>query len=299
MQIAGPITRTLTPGLDTGARLERRRQLLCLGLAAPALLALGVFLFYPVVRLLLRSVFDPSPTLDNYVRAFAVPQYLGVLWYTLQTSVTVTILCLVLGYPLAYALAEARGSARSVMLVFLLLPFWTSIMVRTYAWMVILGDQGLINTWLLQLGIISRKLPLLFNSFAVHVGMVHYLLPFAVLPMFSIMVRLDRTLLRAAQSLGAGPWHVFWRVYLPLSLPGVLAGALLVFILATGFFVTPSQLGGRSDVMVAQLIQLQIMRFTNWGFGGALAVLLLVLVALALLLYSRVGRLSTLWGMGE
>ena len=197
MQIAGPITRTLTPGLDTGARLERRRQLLCLGLAAPALLALGVFLFYPVVRLLLRSVFDPSPTLDNYVRAFAVPQYLGVLWYTLQTSVTVTILCLVLGYPLAYALAEARGSARSVMLVFLLLPFWTSIMVRTYAWMVILGDQGLINTWLLQLGIISRKLPLLFNSFAVHVGMVHYLLPFAVLPMFSIMVRLDRTLLRA------------------------------------------------------------------------------------------------------
>jgi ABC-type spermidine/putrescine transport system permease subunit I len=113
------------------------------------------------------------------------------------------------------------------------------------------------------------------------------------------MVRLDRTLLRAAQSLGAGPWHVFWRVYLPLSLPGVLAGALLVFILATGFFVTPSQLGGRSDVMVAQLIQLQIMRFTNWGFGGALAVLLLVLVALALLLYSRVGRLSTLWGMGE
>src|SRR5579884_4293054 len=282
MQIAGPITRTLTPGLDTGARLERRRQLLCLGLAAPALLALGVFLFYPVVRLLLRSVFDPSPTLDNYVRAFAVPQYLGVLWYTLQTSVTVTILCLVLGYPLAYALAEARGSARSVMLVFLLLPFWTSIMVRTYAWMVILGDQGLINTWLLQLGIISRKLPLLFNSFAVHVGMVHYLLPFAVLPMFSIIVRLDRTLLRAAQ-----------------SLPGVLAGALLVFILATGFFVTPSQLGGRSDVMVAQLIQLQIMRFTNWGFGGALAVLLLVLVALALLLYSRVGRLSTLWGMGE
>jgi putative spermidine/putrescine transport system permease protein len=284
-------------GLTTGERLERRQRRVQLALALPAVLVLAVFLFYPVARLLLRSFFDPTFSLDAYARIIRVPQYLNVLLYTMRTSVTVTLLCLLLGYPLAYALAKARGTARSAMLIFLLLPFWTSIMARTYAWLVILGEKGVINTWLLNWGIISTPLPLAFNSFAVHVGMVHYLLPFIVLPMFSIMLRIDRTLIRAGQSLGAGPWTVFWRVYFPLSLPGVLAGSLLVFILATGFFVTPSRLGGRTDVMLAQLIQQQIQTIGDWGFGSALSVVLLVAVALALAIYSRFGRLSTLWGV--
>jgi putative spermidine/putrescine transport system permease protein len=281
----------LRPARGAGERLVRRQQAVGWLLTLPALLLLSVFLFYPVARLLRGSFWDPEFTLENYARAFNAP-YVGVLWYTVHTSLTVTAICVILGYPFAYALTRAQGITRMFMLVCLLLPFLTSLMVRTYAWIVILGDRGLLNTWLMNLGLISRPLPLLFSSLAVHIGMVHFLLPFMVLPLVGVMIRIDRNLLQAGQSLGAGPLYVFWKIYLPLSFPGVLTGALLVFILALGFFVTPSQLGGRNDVMLAQLIQQQMLVLGNWGFACALAVWLLVVLGMALGLYSLVSGLS-------
>jgi ABC-type spermidine/putrescine transport system permease subunit I len=262
-------------------------------LAGVPLLFLAVFFLYPVLRLMLLSV--EGGTTAHFEKALTDGLYVAVLFETLKIAAYVSLACLVLGYPFAYLLATTTPFWATVMFVFLLLPFWTSILVRTYAWMVLLGRNGIINRLLLEAGIVSAPLPMLNNLGGVLVGMIHVLLPYAVFPLYSIMRRIDPGLLLAAEGLGASRWQSFRRVYFPLTLPGVLAGTSLVFILSAGFFITPALLGGGRVIMIAVLIEKQIRELLNWGFAAALAVVLLGAVLLVYVLIRRLMRSELEW----
>jgi putative spermidine/putrescine transport system permease protein len=251
------------------------RQLMHLALLLPLLLYLAAFYAYPVLAMMFRSVSEPDWTIANFAKIFENAVYLQVLWLTFRVALMVTLLALVLGFPVAYLLARIEPSKSNLLIALVLLPFWTSILVRTYAWMVLLGRQGLINQFLLWLGVIHEPLRLLNTTFAVYVAMVHILLPFMILPLYSVIRGIDGNLFRAAEGLGATPLGVFRQVLLPLALPGVWAGSLLVFILSLGFFITPALVGGPRDLMIAVLVEQQVEMF-NWPFASALAVLLLV-----------------------
>ena len=257
-----------------------------LAFASLPLAFLLLLFLLPVARLMLLSV--EGGTFATYERALTEGLYVRVLLATLQIGLYVSLICLALGYPVAHFLATAERRWATTGFVFLLLPFWTSLLVRTYAWMVLLGRNGVVNRFLLETGVVSEPLPLLYNMTGVLIGMVHVLLPFMVFPIYSIMRRVDRGLLLAAEGLGATPWKIFFRIYLPLTLPGVLAGMTLVFILAIGFYITPALLGGGRVLMIAVLIEKQVREFLDWGFASALSV---VLLAAALLVYAAFRRL--------
>jgi putative spermidine/putrescine transport system permease protein len=211
----------------------------------------------------------------------------GILLRTLWISLSATLLCLLLGYPLAWLIATAPARAQPWLLGAVLLPFWTSLIVRTAAWMVLLQKEGIVNAAMIGLGLLDAPLPLLLNRFAVLVAMVHILLPFMVLPIAAALRTMDPALPRAAASLGAGRLRIFLRVLLPLSLPGVGAGCLLVFVQALGFYVTPALLGGPNDQMLAWFIGFHANRLVDWGMAAALSVLLLGAVVLVIGLYGR------------
>jgi len=264
---------------------------------APIVVLLLVMLIYPVGQLLLLSVHNDSGfTLIEYRRLFASPVYVDVLLITLKISLWTTFFSVLTGYPIAYLISSLTRERKNRLLFWVLLSFWTSFLVRTFAWVVLLGRHGVINQLLLELGIIDQPLSLLYNFSSVIVGMVHALMPLAVLTMLSVMENIDRRLPSAAATLGARPGMVFWKVYFPLSLPGVAAGALMVFVTAIGFFITPTLLGGRHQTMITQLIIDQVMQALNWGFAGAISVLLLAVVLLVFLVYDRMVGLSTMAG---
>jgi putative spermidine/putrescine transport system permease protein len=266
--------------------LQRRlggRTLLIL----PPLLLVLVFFGWPVSRLLLRSVSDPVWGLQNYEALLHSPVYGLVLWNTIAISGTVTLLCLLLGYPLAYAMARAGPRMRRLLIFIVLLPFWTSVLVRTFAWMVLLQRNGIVNKTLIETGLISDPLRLIYNRTGVLIGMTHVLLPFMVLPLYAVMQRIDPNYGAAASSLGAPPVQSFFRVYLPLSMPGVVTGCVLVFVSGLGYYITPALLGGPGDLMLAQIIETQVAEFGRWGCAGALAVVLLGATALAFGLLRR------------
>lgn len=264
---------------------ERARHLL---LILPLAVLLGLGFVYPLGRLLVRSVAEPTWTLDHYRAVVTGSAHLRVLWTTFRTATTVTLVCLVFGYPVAYVLVGIRPRAATVLLVCILTPFWTSLVIRTYAWMVLFQRNGLVNGLLQWLGVIHAPLPLMYNAFGVHVGMVHILLPFMILPLYAVMRGIDPTLMRAAESLGARPWRTFWEVFWPLSLSGVTAGLILVFILALGFFVTPALLGGPKDMMVAVLIEQYTSLTLNWALASALSAVLLGITVACYLVYDRI-----------
>jgi putative spermidine/putrescine transport system permease protein len=221
-----------------------------------------------------------------------------VVILTFQTAALVTLICLALAYPYAYAMAHSGGTILVILTICLLLPFWVSLLLRTFAWMVLLQDTGLINRMLIASGLTQQPVQLIRNSLGVCVGMTHILLPYVVLPIFSVMRRIDPKLMEAASISGARPFRVFWRVYLPLTLPGVAAGALLAFTLGLGFYITPALLGGSRNTMIAQLIASQVTEQLNFGFASALAVILLMLTALSFGffgLFLRVGRHRFKW----
>jgi putative spermidine/putrescine transport system permease protein len=211
----------------------------------------------------------------------------GILLRTLWISALVTLVSLLLGYPLAWLMATAPPRWAPLLLAGVLLPFWTSLIVRTAAWMVLLQREGVVNAALLGAGLIGTPQQLLFNRGAVIVAMVHILLPFMVLPLYATIRGIDPRLPRAALSLGAAPWRAFLRVSLPLTLPGIGAGCLLVFIQALGFYVTPALLGGPNDQMVAYFVGFYANRTVNWGMAAALSVILLAAVGLLVMLYGR------------
>ena len=258
-------------------------------LVLPAVAFLLVFYAYPLLRLLLVSLDAPRFGLTHYVTFFTEPAYLRILTRTFRVSLTVTLGCLLLGYPTAYVLSRVSGRLRRFLLLLVVVPYLTSFLVRTYAWMVLLGPKGVINSLLFRAGLIEAPLKLLYSAIGVHVGMIHVLLPLMILPLYSVMVGIDRTYVRAAQSLGAGTVRTFLRVFLPLSLPGVRSGCVLVFLVALGFYITPAMLGGLRDSMIAMLIESQITQLVNWGFAATAAFVLLVVTLGG---FSLVGRVS-------
>jgi putative spermidine/putrescine transport system permease protein len=290
------------------ARLRRKEQVRYLLLLAPAVVFLITFYGYPVAAMLTRSFSDPTWGLQNFepllqtrstldVLGASVPMnaYIRVLGFTLQVAVIVTLITLVLGYPVAYALSSVSAARANLLMILVLIPFWTSILVRSYAWMVLLGQEGIINQALIASGMRTEPMQLLNTRLAVYTGMIHILLPFMILPLYAVMRGIDRNLLRAAGNLGAPPSAVFTRIFLPLSLPGIAAGSLLVFILALGFYITPALLGGQRDVMISMLIQQQISQL-NWGFGAALALVLLILALGIYVLFTRLLGVERVFG---
>ena len=200
--------------------------------------------------------------------------YVRVLTNTFWVAILSTAACLVIGYPFAYLMTVVPGRIAGLLVIAVLLPFWSSLLVRTFAWQVILRDTGIINRFLIDLGVISEPLTLIRTTAAVIIGMSHILLPFMVLPLWAVMRRIDPEYGRAAANLGASPMRAFFRVFVPLSMPGVLAGCLLVFVLALGFYITPALLGGLRDQMISQLIVQQVQQRLDWGFAAAMSVLL-------------------------
>lgn len=244
-----------------------------LAAAAPAMLFLAVLYFLPVALLLAQSVAGGS--LVHYEKALTDGLYVRVLLDTLLVAAYVSGVCLLLGYPVAYFLASASRLWLTVGMILVLLPFWTSILVRTYGWMVILGRNGILNRALLASGLVDTPLPLMNNTTGVVIGMAHVLLPYMIFPLYAVMKRIDHGLVLAAEGMGASGWQVFRRIYFPLTLPGVLAGVTLVYVLSIGFFITPALLGGGKVPMIAVLIEQQVHTFLNWGFAAALSAVLL------------------------
>ncbi len=253
----------------------------------PALVFIAVFFLYPLVRMIALSFDAPEGRLAYYTSIVASPVYMTVLALTFKTALGVTLLCVLFGVPAAYLLANLEGTWRNVLLMAVALPFLTSILIRTYAWMAILGRNGVVNQLLQAAGLTSAPMRLMHNELGVYVGMVHVLLPFMILPVYSVMSGIDRRLLHAAQSLGASPRKALVSVFLPLALPGIASGALLVFLIAIGFYITPALLGGPKQVMISNLIEVQVMELLNWGFGSALAFVLLAATVLLMVLFDR------------
>ncbi|MBI3457865.1 MAG: ABC transporter permease [Candidatus Rokubacteria bacterium] len=263
---------------------------------APAVVLFGALYTVPLARIFYLSVADPELSLQHYRYLVGEPVYLRVLGVTFEVGLMVTAACLVIGYPVACLLASLRGRSLQIALVFILLPFWTSVLVRNWAWIALLARTGLVNTLLVKLGLIDAPLPLMFNRTGVVIGMTYVLLPFMILALYAVMHGIEPEYLRASASLGASRLQTFWRVFFPLSLPGVWAGGLLVFIMAIGFFITPALLGGGRVPMVATLIESQIRGVLNWGLGAALACVLLAIVLALLFVFDRFLGLEHLFG---
>ncbi|GAB5467363.1 MAG: ABC transporter permease [Rhodospirillales bacterium] len=258
-------------------------------LMAPGLGWLALFLVVPCALVFLLAFFqrgiyggiDYLFTLENFQRALD-PLYLKILWQSALIAGQATLIALAIGYPAAYAIARAPARWQAALLVLVMLPFWSNFLIRTYAWIVLLNRKGVINEALIDWGVTAEPLPLLYNSGAVITGLVYNYLPFVILAVYAALARLDKSLLEASEDLGAPPWRSFLRVTLPLSLPGVAAGAVFVFVLSIGNFITPDLLGGGRIQMVGNLIYDQFLTARDWPFGAALS-LLLIAIMLALL----------------
>ncbi|MFT3691057.1 ABC transporter permease subunit [Paenirhodobacter sp.] len=273
---------------------QRNKQIL---MAAPMVLLLVTFLIYPSAQLFLLSVQKGGGfSLDNYQRLLSTPVYLTVMMLTLKISIVTTIFAVIAGYPVAYLISVLPKARKGRILFWILLSFWTSFLVRAFAWIILLGRNGVVNKLMQAVGVTDSSVALMYNFPAVVIGMVHALLPLAVLTMLSVMENIDRNLTRAAWTLGAKPGMAFWKVYFPLSFPGVTSGALMVFVSAIGFFIFPALLGGRRETMITQIIIEQIIQTMNWGFASAVAVLLLIVVLAVFVVYDRAVGLSTMAG---
>jgi ABC-type spermidine/putrescine transport system permease subunit I len=270
-------------GAATRPRVRPRWDLVLL--LVPLALVTGVIFDVPLLNTAFWSVSDPAtgaPT-DQHFREFAESKaYMHIIRRTLVVSLEVTLLTVVLGYPLAYWTSRLRPRVRTIVLALIVMTFWVSILVRTYAWIVILGNAGLVNRTLQWLGLTSRPIEFLYNELGILIGMANVLLPFLVLPLYAAMIRIDRRLLQVAETLGAGPTRIFWQVFFPLTVPTLAASAILVFILSLGFYITPAVLGGGRVPLIANMMDLLINRFARWEIAAVVSV---VLMAITLSLY--------------
>jgi putative spermidine/putrescine transport system permease protein len=262
----------------------------------PLIVFLLVFFVYPVVRMLLLSIEPEGPPFRHFADLWTQPLYRAVLFRTFRLSLTVTALCLVLGYPVAYTIAHAAPRRASLLITMVLIPFWISVLGRSFTWMVVLQRNGPINQMLKALGLITEPLALVYNPLGVYIGMTHILLPFMILSSYSVMRGINPNLIKAATTLGANEWQTFRRVYFPLSLPGVLAGTVVVFVVGLGFFITPALLGGGRVTTVSLLIEATITQTLNWGLASALAFVLLVSALIVLVPAMRVLSLDRVFG---
>ncbi|MGE0213984.1 MAG: ABC transporter permease [Parvibaculaceae bacterium] len=274
-------------------------------LIGPGLGWLAVFLVVPCLLVFANAFFERGvyggivyePTLENFVRA-AEPLYLSIVADSARIAATATAIALLIGYPAAYAIVKTPANRQTALLVIVMLPFWSNYLIRTYAWIVLLNREGLINRALIGSGVIAEPLPLLYNEFAVVVGLVYNYLPFVVLAVYSSLQRLDHSLVEASRDLGAGTAQTFLRITLPLTLPGIAAGAVFVFVLSIGNFVTPDLLGGGRMQMVGNLIYDQFLTARDWPFGAALAAILIALMMVLLFVQAVASRRASGLGAG-
>ncbi len=288
------MTEVLASPSLTQARPRSRRPLMWLLPLLPAVCFLALFFVYPVGDLLFLSFKDKADafSLDQYRSIYNSPVYTNVLLITLKISLMITAFCIVLGYPVAYLLANSDPKTRARLVIWVLMPFWTSFLVRAFAWMILLGNNGPLTNAVNMLGS-GPPIKLLYNLTGVMIGTVQALLPLAILVMMAAMQNIDANLTRAASTMGARGGQAFWRIYFPLSFPGVAAAGLLTFITAIGFFITPALLGGPRETMIAQIILVQVQELLNWRFAGALSLLLLILAFVVFILYDRATGLSS------
>jgi putative spermidine/putrescine transport system permease protein len=253
----------------------------------PALLILLVAYFYPLLDVLSTSFTEPRIGLGNYTGLLVDAGVQRIIWTTLRISLIATCISVVLGYLVAYVMVTGSARRRSLMFVCVMIPFWISILVRAFAWVLFLRAEGIINNLLITLHLIDEPLDLLYNEFGVMVGTIHYMIPVAVLTLHGQLGGIDRRLLTAARGLGAGPIFAFRTVFLPLSLPGIVAATILIFINGIGFFIIPALLGGGKTLMLAEYIGLLITTTVNWGLGTALATVLVLLILILMFILSR------------
>ena len=285
-------------GLRRDERLERLKLF---GLSSPAILLVLVILVIPVGWLFFVSFIgaDGQFSMENYERMITRKSYFRIFITTFKISLFATALCILIGYPLAYFMSQLPNRIANLCMITVLLPFWTSLLVRTYAWLVLLQKRGLVNDWAISLGLWDEPIKMVHNMTGTLIGMVHIMLPFLILPVYSAMKQIDRDLIKAASNLGASPRRAFWTVFFPLSTPGLFAGALMVFVLCLGFFVTPAVLGGGKVIMVSMKIVSNIELFVNWGAASALGVVLLTLTVFVLWIASRFLNLENIAGGGH
>ncbi|QBR02076.1 ABC transporter permease [Paraburkholderia pallida] len=265
-------------------------------LVLPLLALLAVLYLFPLLRVLWLSFSVPQPGLQNYARFIDNASVHRVLWTTLRICSMTTVISVALGYAIAFAMVHVGPRQRMALFFGLLVPFWASVLIRAFSWLFLLGEQGLVNNTLMALGMTDEPLQLMRNPFGVVVGMVHFMIPYAVLPLYSNMKGIDPQLARASQGLGASAFLTFRKVYFPQTLPGIYGAGLLVFIFSLGFYVTPVILGGGRTVMVAEYISTQILQLVNWGSGAALASVLLMAIVAVLVALSRFINLRELFG---
>jgi ABC-type spermidine/putrescine transport system permease subunit I len=279
----------------------QRERWTLLGLASPAVIMVLVIMVLPVGWLFYLSFLgdDGNFSLEHYNRMLESKAYGRIFFTTFKVSFLTTALCIAIGYPLSYFLSQLPERAANLCMLTVLLPFWTSLLVRTYAWLVLLQRKGILNNWGIDLGLWDQPLKLVHNLNGTLIGMVHIMLPFLVLPLYGSMKAINTDYMKAASNLGAGPTQIFWNVFFPLSLPGLFAGALIVFVLCLGFFVTPAVLGGGKVIMASMQITSNIELFFNWGAASALGVVLLVITLIILFAASKLLRLDTIMGGGH
>lgn len=265
-------------------------------LIAPALVVMLVFYIWPLLQVLWISVTEPFPGLYNYQSLLERRTLQRIWWTTLEICLLTTAITVVLGYVVAYAMTIVGEVQRTWMMFCVLLTLWLSVLVRAFAWMMLLRSEGVINDGLRGMGLIDEPLRLVYNEFGVVVGMVHFMLPLAVLPIYSNMAGIEARLISAARGLGASPWQGFRHVFLPLSKPGLIAATILVFVFSLGFFITPALLGGGKVVMISEYIRVSFEETLRWGQATMLSTVLLFVVLLSLALVARFVDLRTVFG---
>jgi putative spermidine/putrescine transport system permease protein len=263
---------------------------------APLLCFLAIFFFLPLAQVLVYSVTDPSWGLQNFERLFSSGAIQRILLLTLKITVMTTLICVVVGYVIAYAMVHATGRRYMLMMFFVLVPFWLSIVIRAFAWIVLLRNNGIVNSFLVDVGLIDAPLRLARSEFGVLVGIVHVMLPFAVLTLLSSLKGVDTRLVLAARSLGATWWQSFRQIYLPITIPGIFGAGIIVSIVTLGFFITPVILGGGRSVMVAEYVSVQALVVGRMGEAAMLSVVMMAAVALLLCSLTRVVNLRDLFG---
>ncbi|WP_240610001.1 ABC transporter permease [Billgrantia endophytica] len=279
-------------GVDPSQRYQRREQTIMLVLMLPAILVVFTLLVVPMGWLFWQSLYaEGGFSLEHYRRIFSEGIYWNTFALTFRISFIVTLLALLMGYPVAYAASILPQRWAMLVLALVILPFWTSVLVRAYAWLILLQRSGVVNQTLMASGITDAPLPLVHNELGTIIATVHILLPFMVLPLYATMQKIPYDLMQAGASLGGSPLHVFLRVFLPLSMSGVLAGMTLVFVLCLGFYITPELMGGGRTVMASMLVSRNIQLYSDWGAASAVSVVLLVCV---LAIFYVVGRLISL-----
>jgi putative spermidine/putrescine transport system permease protein len=265
-------------------------------LVAPAVLLVLALYVAPIVNVLLLSVTDPKPGFGNYAKIFESDTVANLIWRTVRLCLITTVTAVTLGYIVSYAMLHALSHLRRRMMSILLISFWISVLVRSFAWLMLLGHNGLLNDMLLSSGLISEPLPLMRNELGVLIGMTEYMLPYAILPLLANMQGIDPRVSSASRSLGASHVQTFFRVFLPLTRPGIIAASLLVFISSLGFYVTPAILGGGKVQMIAEYISVQLLVTVRWGVAAMLATLMIASVLALMYVLNRFMKLSVVFG---